>query len=91
MPLKQPLLIRLALISTLILSCASQTRSQLSSNQYAPGTGPSDQLQLPAPFASPSVRNTSKVIGWPDGKMPAAAPGFVVSLFAEGLNNPREA
>lgn len=58
---------------------------------YAPGTGPSEQLQLPAPFASPSVRNNSKVIGWPAGKAPLAAPGFQVSLFAENLDNPRQA
>jgi glucose/arabinose dehydrogenase len=91
MALKQPFITSLALISMLILSCSSETRSQLSSSHYAPGTGPADNLRLPAPFATASVRNTSKVIGWPDGKMPAAAPGFVVSLFAEGLNNPRQA
>ena len=91
MPLKHPSLISLALLSMLILSCSSETRSQLSATQYAPGTGPADKLQLPAPFATPSVRNTSKVIGWPPGKMPTAAPGFAVSLFADQLNNPREA
>ena len=58
---------------------------------YAPGTGPHDQLQLPAPFATPSARNNSKVIGWPQGKMPTPAPGFEVSLFAEKLDNPRQA
>lgn len=58
---------------------------------YAPGTGPAEQLKLPAPFATPSVRNTSKVIGWPQGKMPMPAPGFEVSLFADNLDNPRQA
>jgi glucose/arabinose dehydrogenase len=89
MPLKQPFLIGLALISMFILSCSSETRYQSSSSQYEPGTGPADRLQLPAPFATASVRNTSKVIGWPAGKMPTAAPGFVVNLFADQLNNPR--
>jgi glucose/arabinose dehydrogenase len=51
--------------------------------------GPSDKLQLPAPFATPSARNTSKVIGWPKGKMPTPAAGLQVSLFAEGFDNPR--
>src|SRR5918993_747267 len=91
MPLKQPLLISLALTSLLIVSCSSETRSQLSSRQYAPGTGPADQLQLPPPFATASVRNTSKVIGWPPGKMPTAVSGFAVSLFADQLDNPRQA
>jgi glucose/arabinose dehydrogenase len=58
---------------------------------YAPGTGPADQLRLPAPFATPSVRNTSKVIGWPGGRMPTPAAGFEVDLFAEKLANPRQA
>jgi glucose/arabinose dehydrogenase len=58
---------------------------------YAPGTGPADQLKLPAPFATPSVRNTSKVIGWPAGRMPTPAAGFEVNLFAEKLANPRQA
>ncbi len=52
-------------------------------------TGPSENLVLPLPFATPSVRNTSKVIGWPKGRTPTAAPGFEVSLFAENLDNPR--
>jgi glucose/arabinose dehydrogenase len=86
---KQPLRISIVMMSIFILSCSSGARSNPSSSQYAPGTGPADKLQLPAPFASPSVRNTSKVIGWPAGKMPTAAPGFVVNLFAEQLNNPR--
>ena len=48
MPLKNLFLISLALISMLILSCSSETRSQFSSSHYAPGTGPADKLQLPA-------------------------------------------
>ena len=70
-------------------SCA--TVSHEPSHHFAPGTGPVDKLQLPTPFATPSVRNTSKVIGWPKGKMPQPAPGFEVSLFADNLNNPRQA
>jgi glucose/arabinose dehydrogenase len=46
---------------------------------------------LPAPFATPSARNNSKVIGWPQGKMPTPAAGFEVSLFADKLDNPRQA
>lgn len=54
-------------------------------------TGPVENLVLPSPFATPSVRNTSKVIGWPKGRMPKAAPGFEVSLFADELDTPRSA
>lgn len=44
---------------------------------------------LPAPFATGSSRNFSKVIGWPAGKTPVAPQGFVVSRFADSLDNPR--
>src|SRR5678816_3803302 len=69
-----------------LLSCASTTQTNDTNRQYAAGTGPSDKLQLPAPFDTPSARNNAKVIGWPKGKMPTAAPGFEVSLFAENLD-----
>lgn len=47
------------------------------------------ELILPAPYSSESVRNNSKVIGWPKDKMPNAPTGFEVTKFAEELDNPR--
>ena len=44
---------------------------------------------LPPPFATGSARNFSKVIGWPAGKTPTAPEGFIVSRFADSLDNPR--
>jgi glucose/arabinose dehydrogenase len=44
---------------------------------------------FPAPFATPSVRNMSKVIGWPADKTPVAPAGFTVSKFADSLESPR--
>jgi glucose/arabinose dehydrogenase len=44
---------------------------------------------LPPPFATPSVTRQPKVVGWPDGKTPTAPAGFIVTLFAKDLNNPR--
>jgi len=78
-------------VAVFILSCAATTQTDAPGNQYTPGTGPIEKLQLPPPFATPSARNTSKVIGWPKGRMPKPAPGFEVSLFAEELDNPRTA
>ncbi len=46
-------------------------------------------VDLPAPYATPSVRNNSKVIGWPEGKTPIAPTGFKVTTFADGLDHPR--
>ena len=79
-----------ALVAAFVLSCGT-TQNNQAQVSYAPGTGPTDRLQLPAPFATPSARNNSKVIGWPQGKMPTPAPGFEVSLFADKLDNPRQA
>jgi glucose/arabinose dehydrogenase len=44
---------------------------------------------LPAPNATKSVANYSKVIGWEDGMMPKAPNGFAVSQYATGFQNPR--
>ena len=46
-------------------------------------------LELPAPFSSESVSNSSKIIPWPEGKMPIAPEGFKVTKFAEDLKHPR--
>lgn len=43
---------------------------------------------LPAPYATKSSMNFSKVIGWGD-KMPIAPAGFTVSRYADGFQNPR--
>ncbi|HMK05596.1 MAG TPA: hypothetical protein VK489_15450, partial [Ferruginibacter sp.] len=44
---------------------------------------------LPPPNATKSSMNFSTVLGWKDGKMPQAPQGFVVTKFADGLQNPR--
>lgn len=44
---------------------------------------------LPAPYATKSSMNFSKVIGWKGGKMPTAPKGFKVSRYADGFQNPR--
>ncbi|HWP58883.1 MAG TPA: sorbosone dehydrogenase family protein [Candidatus Acidoferrales bacterium] len=67
----------------------SELRAQPLSGRGAVEVGPPDQLILPPPFATPSVRNRSKAIGWPQGKTPAAPAGVTVSLFADSLDNPR--
>ena len=48
-----------------------------------------DTVNLPAPYATESVKNFSKVIGWPAGKMPVAPTGFTVTKFADSLDHPR--
>ncbi len=44
---------------------------------------------LPAPFATPSAMNFSNVIGWKEGETPVAPQGFIVTKYADSLQNPR--
>ena len=44
---------------------------------------------FPPPFHTESATRFPKIIGWPEGKMPAAPTGFQVSVYAGGLNHPR--
>jgi glucose/arabinose dehydrogenase len=44
---------------------------------------------LPAPFATKSTSNFSRVIGWREGETPIAPEGFSVTKFADKLDNPR--
>ncbi len=46
-------------------------------------------IELPKPYATPSVRNNSRVIGWQKGKTPVAPVGFKVEIFADSLDHPR--
>ena len=56
--------------------------------QTAPaGIGPSPPL--PAPDEGHEVLNFSEVVGWPEGRAPAAPAGFRVQRVAGGLDSPR--
>jgi glucose/arabinose dehydrogenase len=47
------------------------------------------QLILPPPYHSESVRNSSRIVDWPEGKLPTVPEGFTVSRFAADLDHPR--
>jgi glucose/arabinose dehydrogenase len=44
---------------------------------------------LPAPYATESAGNAPELVPRPAGAWPKAPPGFKVTLYAEGLRNPR--
>ncbi len=48
-----------------------------------------DKVVLPQPFATPDNIKECIVTGWPAGKTPVAPEGFIVTKYADGLNNPR--
>ena len=58
-------------------------------NRHVVESGPAEQLILPPPNTTRAVANPPSIVLWPDGKTPTAPKGFEVSLFADGLENPR--
>lgn len=52
------------------------------------GYGPNPTLPEPTSSFLPRV-NIAEAVGWPEGRMPVAAPGFRVQAFASGLDHPR--
>jgi glucose/arabinose dehydrogenase len=48
-----------------------------------------EELNLPAPYATRSASNYCDVIGWQQGKTPIVPDGFTVVAYATGLANPR--
>ena len=80
----------IAYIASVTLLAASCQQNKVDQSKATNVNTPTQQaVDLPAPFATKSVRNYSKVIGWPAGKLPVAPAGFTVSLFADSLRNPR--
>jgi len=71
-----------------LLSC-DNTNSQTNALKNSNSSAVLFTDTLPAPFATKSSKNYSKVIGWPDGKTPMAPRGFLVTRFADGLDHPR--
>ncbi len=78
--------------ATFLFSCGNSPTDRKTENVERPDTVATayrQNVELPAPFATKSVQNFSKVIGWPAGKTPTAPAGFEVGKFADSLNNPR--
>ena len=83
------LLTFVAILFFAMTACGFGRQAKSSAEQGIIEHGPADKVVLAEPFASPSVRNSPGVLGWPQGGAPAAPPGFQVNLYAEDLENPR--
>ena len=80
-------ILSLFLLLTTIACGNTASHNKMVKNKFNSSVSSSDTL--PAPYTTKSARNFSKVIGWPDGKTPIAPEGFIVTRFADGLDNPR--
>jgi glucose/arabinose dehydrogenase len=74
-----------------MMACHNANEKAKETNTTPPDTVATyiDSVNLPAPFASKSVQNFSKVIGWPAGKTPVAPAGFTVDRYADSFDHPR--
>jgi glucose/arabinose dehydrogenase len=87
----------LASIMLIVASCnnSSSNAGDDSKDSAIAAAGPDvvpttvDRVHLPEPFATKSVKNYTKVIGWPDAQTPTVPEGFVIKKFADSLDNPR--
>ncbi|ALJ00410.1 PQQ-dependent sugar dehydrogenase [Rufibacter tibetensis] len=74
------------LLCALISACNTDGKKEGATSSSTTGT--INQLKLPQPYATESVKNYSEVIGW-RGKTPTAPSAFRVNKFADNLQNPR--
>ncbi|MFN8251664.1 MAG: sorbosone dehydrogenase family protein [Ferruginibacter sp.] len=79
----------LAVCPVLLFTACKGPRHGAASGKANSTTAYAATVALPGPFETPSVRNVSKVTGWPEGKTPLAPEGFSVTKFADSLDNPR--
>ncbi len=70
-----------------VISAACASAQQNNSSQTLADT--TKEIKLPVPYATASNRKISKVIGWKANEKPVAPDGFVVTAFADSLDNPR--
>ncbi len=81
------------IFASLLLACNNQASSEKKEDDTSTGTDKTALVTgtdtLPAPYATKSSTKFSKVIGWKEGNKPLAPEGFVVSKFADSLDNPR--
>ncbi|WP_210464668.1 PQQ-dependent sugar dehydrogenase [Rufibacter roseolus] len=78
------------LLGSLLFACNSPSKEEKASDAAQAQTAPTTAGEpLPQPYATESVKNYSKVIGWPADKTPVAPAAFRVTKFADGLRNPR--
>lgn len=81
----------LSVVLVLLTACGDSNEKKKAESTTQPDIVPTkvEPVNLPEPYATKSVKNTTKVMGWPEGKTPVAPDGFVVTKFADSLDHPR--
>ena len=79
-------MIKIAFAPLLLASTIVAGASHAQSTSKIVGLAPQ-----PEPYATKSVVNHPRTIGWPEGRKPVAPRGYEVVKFAGGLDYPRQA
>ncbi|RDC56336.1 sorbosone dehydrogenase family protein [Pedobacter chinensis] len=74
--------------ASVLFGCQSKSTSEEQGDSTSVATE-TEQVNLPAPDTTASKNKFSKVIGWPENKVPTAPEGFVVTKFASNIKSPR--
>src|SRR5690606_31074707 len=91
----RPILHLLLILVISTFTACEQKRDNGQSQQNPPATSnAADEeytptINLPPTNEKESNVKYSKVIGWPEGKTPATAPGLEIIKFASGIKSPR--
>jgi len=86
--MKKQILYTTLFSATILFGCQSNKTSEKQGDSTTVSTE-NQQVNLPAPDTTAAKNKFSKVIGWPENKMPTAPEGFVVSKFASNIKSPR--
>jgi len=86
--MKNQILYTSLLSASVLFGCQSKSTSEQQGDSASVATE-TEQVNLPAPDTTASKNKFSKVIGWPENKVPTAPEGFVVTKFASNIKSPR--
>src|SRR5690349_4150380 len=78
--------------AAVLVACNQEKQEKRAAQDELPSTVKAEtgeEILLPAPYDTKSVKNFSKHIGWPAGKTPTAPTGFVVTAYAKDFDSPR--
>jgi glucose/arabinose dehydrogenase len=82
-------------IMMMLVSCGKKAAEQAPAQDTLQTAAPDSTkeyhqvISLPPPDEKGAVTKYSKVIGWPEGKMPQVPDGLTISRFADKLKSPR--
>jgi len=74
----------IALTAAILLACSAAAAADLPGQKFSISVN-----DLPKPYATPGVANSSQRVPRPAGVLPQVPAGFKVEVYAAGLTNPR--